>query len=215
MRLERPRGMAHLHPHRTDDDQVFQKYLDRAIVNIHALGHEIESCGLCEHDHAMRALGTGHPLADVMLVKWAPRADELDHGVAFHGRAGDAVRLSVERLAVDPLDLYGTNCIKCSSVPTPCMRDRCPGWLLRELRIVEPKLLVVMGEPALAAINALPLDDTDALRAEPGHVQRWNHACEAIWCPDIDESLDRPASKRAFWSAFRALGDWYADKPPF
>lgn len=209
--------MAHLHPNRAEHDQVFQKYLDRAIVDIHALGDEIEACGLCDHDqpHDGRVLGTGHPLADVMLLKYSPTSAELDEGVAFHGRSGEAIRRSVERLAVDPLDLYGTNCIKCSAEPTPCMRERCPGWLLRELRIVEPKLLVVMGAAALAAVNALDREEARPLAPSPGEVQRWTHTCEAIWCPDIDESLDRPASKQVFWQAFRTLGAWYADKPPF
>jgi len=208
--------MSHLHPHRADDDQVFQKYLDRAIVDIHALGDDIGSCGLCDHDERdLRVLGTGHPLADIMLVKWRPATAELDEGVAFHGRAGEAIRRSVDRLQVDPLDLYGTNCIKCSVEPTPCMRDRCPEWLLREIRIVEPKLLVVMGLHALGAINGLEVPDASRLEPRPGDVQRWTHACEAIWCPDIDESLDRPASKQAFWRAFRVLGEWYAEKPPF
>lgn len=207
--------MSHLHPHRADEDQVFQKYLDRAIVDIHALGEEIGACGLCEHDEDARVLGTGHPLADVMLVKWRPAGSELDEGVAFHGRSGEAIRRSVERLAIDPLDLYGTNCIKCATLPTDCMRERCPSWLLREVRIVEPKLLVVMGEPALDAVNGLGVPDSSRLQNRPGEVQRWTHACEAIWCPDIDESLDRPASKQAFWRAFRSLGDWYAEKPPF
>ena len=51
--------------------------------------------------------------------------------------------------------------------------------------------------------------------ALPGDVQPWTHTCDAIWCPDIDRSLERPASKTAFWQAFRSLGEWYADKPPF
>ena len=208
--------MAHLHPNRADDDQVFQKYLDRAITDIHALGDEIGACGLCEHDAAgLRALGTGHPLADIMLVKWSATRGELDQGVAFHGRAGEAMRASAERLAIDPLDLYGTNCIKCASQPTDCMRDRCPEWLLREIRIVEPKLLVVMGAPAIDAINALEVQGAGRLEARPGEVQRWTHACEAVWCPDIDDSLERPASKQAFWRAFRVVGEWYAEKPPF
>ncbi len=33
--------------------------------------------------------------------------------------------------------------------------------------------------------------------------------------PDIDESLDSEDSKRDFWAAFRSLGDWYADLPPY
>jgi uracil-DNA glycosylase family 4 len=208
--------MAHLNPHGAEHDQIFQRYLDRAITHIHALATDIESCGLCDHDDvSTRVLGTGHPLADIMLIKWAPTERELDEGVAFHGRAGDAIRASVERLAVDPLDLYGTNCMKCSAEPTACMLERCPQWLLREIRIVEPRLLVIMGDDALAAVNGLGHDGASELRREPGAIQRWTHTCEAVWCPDIDDSLDRPASKQAFWRAFRTVGSWYADKPPF
>ena len=33
--------------------------------------------------------------------------------------------------------------------------------------------------------------------------------------PDIDDALDDEDAKRAWWSAFRVLGDWYADFPPY
>ncbi len=33
--------------------------------------------------------------------------------------------------------------------------------------------------------------------------------------PDIDRSLDEEDAKREFWAAFRALGEWYADFPPY
>ena len=39
--------------------------------------------------------------------------------------------------------------------------------------------------------------------------------CEAIAVPDINTSLDDEQAKRAFWTAFRALGAWNADQPPF
>jgi uracil-DNA glycosylase family 4 len=208
--------MAHLNPQCSEDDQVFQKYLDRAITDIHMLGDEICACGYCEHDAPnARTLGTGHPLADVMMIKWTPTEDELEHGVAFHGRSGDAIRRSVDRLSVDPLDLYGTNSIKCATEPTDCQLERCTEWLLREIQIVEPKLLVIMGVESLATVNSLGVPGAATVEAMPGEIQTWTHTCEAIWCPDIDKSLDRPASKEAFWRAFRTLGQWYDDKPPF
>ena len=207
--------MSHLNPHGSEEDQVFQRYLDRAIRDINELSDEIGACGMCDHDSALRVLGTGHPLADVMLVKHAPGERELEEGVAFHGRSGEAVMASAQRLAIDPLDLYGTNAIKCAPRPTDCQRDRCPGWLVREIRIVEPRMLVVMGDEARVAINALDVPGAEPLADEPGTVQRWTHTCEALVCPDIDASLDRPASKQAFWRAFRELGEWYGDRPPF
>ena len=52
-------------------------------------------------------IGTGHPLADIFLLKYRPTAAEIQEGVAFFGRAGQAVLKSIERLRIDPLKLYG------------------------------------------------------------------------------------------------------------
>jgi uracil-DNA glycosylase family 4 len=208
--------MAHLHPHRSDDDQIFQKYLDRAIGEINDLAAEIEDAARCEHGTTFApVLGTGHPLADIALVKHRPRSDELEAGVAFSGRCGEAVIRAAARLQVDALDLYGTNCVKCGDEPDPCMLERCPGWLRRELAIVEPKLVVVMGREALLAVNALAVEGSAPIVWAPGELQPWTHACEVLVCPDLDDCLDVPAEKTAFWRAFRTLGDWYADRPPF
>jgi hypothetical protein len=49
----------------------------------------------------------------------------------------------------------------------------------------------------------------------PGEIQRLTPAVEALTVPDIDRSLDDEDAKRGFWSAFRALGEWYADFPPY
>ena len=61
----------------------------------------------------MPVLGSGHPQADVLLLKFAPTAAEIEEGVAFYGRAGNALRKSFKRLDIDPLVVYGTLCVKC------------------------------------------------------------------------------------------------------
>lgn len=208
--------MTHLHPHRSDDDQIFQKYLDRAIADINQLEAAISACDLCAHKEGFTpVVGTGHPLADIFMLKHHPRSAELDEGVAFFGAAGEAVLASVQRLNLDPLDLYGTNCVKCSAAPSPCEREHCPGWLRTEFSIVEPKILIVMGEEALETVNALGIEDARMLRTERGVIQSWTHTCQALLCPDIDDSLSATNSKASFWNAFRAVGDWYAERPPF
>ena len=60
----------------------------------------------------MPVLGSGHPLADVFLLKHAPQPSEVQEGVAFYGRAGQAILKSLQRLRVDPMAVYGTNCLK-------------------------------------------------------------------------------------------------------
>jgi uracil-DNA glycosylase len=80
---------------------------------------------------------------------------------------------------------------------------------------VQPKIVVVLGEDALAALNDLDLPLARTVLAQPGEVQRLTPSIEALYVPDIDEALDEESAKRAFWSAFRVLGEWYADLPPY
>jgi len=54
-----------------------------------------------------------------------------------------------------------------------------------------------------------------AVEPEIGEVQKLTPSCDALFVPDIDDSLDDERAKREFWSAFRTLGDWYADFPPY
>ncbi len=49
----------------------------------------------------------------------------------------------------------------------------------------------------------------------PGEIQRLTPSIDAIFTPDIDASLDSEDPKKAFWRAFRALGTWYEDLPPY
>ena len=62
--------------------------------------------------------------------------------------------------------------------------------------------------------STFPLADPVA-DAEPGIVQRLTPTIEALVTPDIDEALDEQAAKTAFWNAFKALGPWWAQHPPY
>ena len=156
-------------------------------------------------------LGSGHPLADVFLLKHGPQAAEIQEGVAFYGRAGQALLKSLQRLHVDPLAVYGTNCLKFADQPEAEARP----WLDRELHIVQPKLIVVMGEEALAFLNELEFPLADTLEAKVGELQRFTPTIEALLVPDIDASLDEQPAKTRFWNAFKQLGPWWAELPPY
>jgi len=156
-------------------------------------------------------LGSGHPRADVMLLKHRPQAAEIQEGVAFFGRAGQAVLKSLQRLNVDPLSVYGTNCLKFADETD----DEARPFLVRELHIVQPKLVVVMGEDALAFLNALEFPLAAELEADLGSLQDWTPTIQALYVPDIDASLDEQPAKTQFWNAFKALGPWWAELPPY
>ena len=90
-------------------DEIYEKYLKKAIAEINELGHEIAAAGKGER---VPVLGSGHPRADVFLLKHRPQPAEIQEGVAFFGRTGQALLKSLQRLTIDPLSIYGTNCLK-------------------------------------------------------------------------------------------------------
>jgi uracil-DNA glycosylase len=197
------------------DDEIREKYLERAIRELNAFSRDLQACPHCPRGNLMPVLGSGHPQADVMLLKYSARPAEVEEGVAFYGRAGNALMKSLRRLSIDPLAVYGTLCVKCP-VADPSLADpACVARVLEELAIVQPKIVVVMGEDALRTLNELPVPLAQPVAARPGELQWLTPSIEALYVPDIDESLDEEESKRAFWAAFKVLGQWYADLPPY
>jgi uracil-DNA glycosylase len=151
------------------DDEIREKYLERAIRELNQLTREIQECELCPRGNLMPVLGSGHPQADIMLLKFAPMP----------------------------------------SAPA------CRARVLEELAIVQPRIVVVMGDEALEELNDLHVPLARQLEWHPGEVQRLTPSVDALTVPDIDRSLDDEQAKREFWGAFRALGEWYADFPPY
>jgi uracil-DNA glycosylase len=188
-------------------DEIHERYLQKAITEINDLGDEIAR----SDESRVPALGSGHPLADILLLKFRPQHSEIQEGVAFYGRAGQAILKSLQRLHVDPMAIYGTNCFKFDGGD----EGQAAEWLTRELHIVQPKLVVVMGEDALAFLNGLELPLAAHLEDSIGELQQWTPTADALYVPDIDASLDEQAAKTRFWQALKALGPWWAELPPY
>ena len=197
------------------DDEIREKYLERAIRELNQFTRDLQACDRCPRGNLMPVLGSGHPQADVMLLKHAPTPAEVEEGVAFYGRAGTALMKSLRRLDIDPLAVYGTLCVKCPVADTSLAAPECIGRLVEEIAIVGPKIVVVMGEDALEVLNELELPLARAIVPEVGVVQQLTPSMDALFVPSIDEALDEESAKRAFWRAFRALGSWWSDFPPY
>jgi uracil-DNA glycosylase family 4 len=189
-------------------DEIHEKYLQKAISETNELGDEIARTA---PQGAVPVVGSGHPLADVLLLKHSPKPPEVQEGVAFFGRAGQAVLKSLQRLRVDPMAVYGTNCLKYVGQSD----DEARPLLARELHIVQPKLVVVMGGETLAFLNALEFPLSTPVEEKLGELQRFTPTIEALVVPDIDESLDEQPAKTAFWQSFKALGGWWSELPPY
>ncbi len=199
----------------TTDDEIQEKYLERAIRELNDLTHRLQDCSHCPRGNLMPVLGSGHPQADIFLLKFAPTAAEIEEGVAFYGRAGNALRKSFKRLSIDPLVVYGTLCVKCPVADPSMAGGECIERIVEELAIVQPRMIVVMGERAVEALNDVEVPLSNTLEPRNGEIQPFTPTIDALCVPEIDESLDSEESKREFWAAFRTLGDWYADLPPY
>jgi uracil-DNA glycosylase len=150
-----------------------------------------------------------------MLLKYAALPSEIEEGVAFYGRAGSALMKSLKRLSIDPLAVYGTLCVKCP-LGDPSLADfACVSRVVEEIAIVAPKIIVVMGAEALGALGEMDIPLARPLAPRLGEIQQLTPTVDALFVPNIDDSLDEQDAKREFWAAFRQLGDWYAAQPPY
>jgi uracil-DNA glycosylase family 4 len=188
-------------------DEIFDRYLKKAITEINRLSDEISQAAASR----VPVLPSGHPLASIFLLKYSPKPQEVQEGIAFHGRAGSALIKSLQRLRVDPMEVFGTNCVKFAGGD----EDESRPWLARELRIVQPKLVVVMGDESLRFLNELHFPLARPVEARLGELQRFTPTIEVLHVPDIDSSLDEQPAKTQFWNAFKSVGPWWAELPPY
>lgn len=189
-------------------DDISDRYLRKAITEINELGGELARAAGADK---APVLGSGHPLADIFLLKYGPQAPEIHEGVAFFGRTGQAILKSIQRLRVDPMAIYGTNCLKFEGESL----DEARGFVLRELHIVQPKLIVAMGDDSRQFLNELRFPLAEEVEATPGVLQPFTPTIQALVTPDIDAALDEQHAKRAFWDAFKGLGPWWSELPPY
>jgi len=197
------------------DDEIREKYLERAIRELNDLGRELSECEDCPRGNVMPVQGSGHPQADILMLKGSATASEIEEGVAFYGRAGNALMKSFKRLAIDPIVVFGTLCSKCPLTDPSQASEACVARVAEEIAIVQPRMVVVMGEEALHTLNDLDLPLAEPIAQLEGEIQRLTPTIDALYVPDIDDSLDTDDAKQRFWSSFRALGDWYDRLPPY
>jgi uracil-DNA glycosylase len=202
-------------PMPTTDDEIQEKYLERAIRELNGLTRRLQDCSHCPRGNLMPVLGSGHPQADIFLLKFAPTAAEIEEGVAFYGRAGNALMKSFKRLGIDPLVVYGTLCVKCPVSDPSLAGGECIERVIEELAIVQPRIVIAMGDRALETLDELDVPLAQPIDETVGKIQSLTPTIDLLHTPDIDDSLDSEESKREFWSAFRALGDWYSELPPY
>ncbi|HUR61945.1 MAG TPA: uracil-DNA glycosylase [Candidatus Thermoplasmatota archaeon] len=119
-------------------------------------------CGLCElRDRAVPGEGTG--ASGIMLVGEAPGRKEDESGRPFVGAAGKNLDLGLREAGIDRADCFVTSIVKCrppkNRDPTPREKEACRPYLLEQVRIVRPRVIVALGRHGLHGVMGdLPTD---------------------------------------------------------
>ncbi|RPI63636.1 MAG: uracil-DNA glycosylase [Planctomycetaceae bacterium] len=96
--------------------------------------------------------GEGNPGASLMFVGEAPGADEDAAGKPFVGRAGELLGKMIVAMGITRDDVYIANMLKCrppeNRAPAPDEIAACFPFLVRQIQIIAPKVIVTLGNPA-------------------------------------------------------------------
>jgi uracil-DNA glycosylase family 4 len=152
---------------RTAIDELFQTDAS-AISKIDMLASvnaRVSVCTKCPHLASSRTqtvFGVGNPDADIMFIGEAPGADEDAQGEPFVGRAGQLLTRIIETMGFGRGDVYIANVLKCrpdmprgssgNRPPTPVEMQTCRPYLMEQLDIIQPKVLVALGAVAVEGL---------------------------------------------------------------
>ena len=132
---------------------------------LESLRPRVLKCAKCPHLVASRTqvvFGVGNPESPLMFVGEAPGADEDAKGEPFVGRAGQLLTKIIETMGYQRGDVYIGNILKCrpnmpegesgNRQPTGDEMKTCLPWLLTQIEIIQPKVIVALGAVAMRGL---------------------------------------------------------------
>lgn len=114
-----------------------------------------ENCQCELRKTATRAvLGQGNASSEIVFIGEAPGKKEDEEGVPFVGSAGKFLSELLDSIGLKREDIYITNIVKYrppgNRDPEPKEKEDCNEWLINELKIISPKLIVFLGRHAMS-----------------------------------------------------------------
>jgi uracil-DNA glycosylase len=117
-------------------------------------------CKLHKQGRKQIVFGVGNPRAELMFVGEGPGADEDTQGEPFVGRAGQLLNNMIKAMGLWREDVYIANVVKCrppaNRTPERDECDTCSPFLMRQIAVLKPKVVVALG--AVAAKNLLAIN---------------------------------------------------------
>jgi len=188
--------------------QAPQPPSDESLENVAA---EALGCVACRlHETRTKVVfGVGDPKARLMFIGEGPGRDEDLQGEPFVGRAGQLLTKIIEAMGYRREDVYIANAVKCRP---PQNRDpqadeiaACRHFLLHQVQLIEPQIIVLLGRSAIATV----LDLHDPLSRLRGSFRDWNGT--QVMCTYHPAYLLRNASAKGMvWEDMQLVRDTLA-----
>lgn len=188
-----------------------KKDLWESSENLDELNKLICNCTKCglHKGRSKFVFGVGNPKADVMLIGEGPGAEEDKQGEPFVGRAGQLLNDILRAIKFAREEVYIANVVKCrppgNRTPLPEEMDECMPYLLKQVELIKPKLILCLG---LVAANAV-LSKKETLSKLRGKIFELNNIKVMVTYHPA-ALLRNPNFKKDCWEdvkAFRALYD--------
>jgi DNA polymerase len=126
-----------------------------SIEKVHAEVTNCKSCNLCK-SRTNAVPGDGDSKASIMFIGEAPGRNEDEKGRPFVGMAGKILDETLTKVGVIRSRVYITNVVKCrppgNRVPTEEERRTCENYLEREISIISPKIICILGKTAYQSL---------------------------------------------------------------
>ena len=178
-----------------------------ALDDVRRIAIECRKCRLAETRKNV-VFGEGNPQAGLFVIGEAPGADEDTQARPFVGRSGQLLDKILFAIGFERKDVYIGNIIKCrppeNRNPLTDEIECCKPWLMQQLDIINPKVLLLLGRVAANTI----LENTQSMGSMRGRIIRWNRFdCVVTYHPAA--LLRNPNWKRLCWEDVQMLRAHY------
>ena len=185
--------------------------LEETADTIESIRAEIGECMRCplREKRTQVVHTTGNLEADLMFIGEAPGADEDEQGVPFIGRAGQLLTKIIESIGYKREDVAIGNINRCrppgNRAPTLVEAHTCRPFLLREIAVIKPKVIVVLGNTALHNL----LDTKTGITKVRGQFQDY-FGVKVMPTFHPAYLLRDPNKKREVWEDMKKVRDYLA-----
>jgi len=174
-----------------------------------AIRERVRICVKCPHLASSRTqtvFGVGNPDAELMFIGEAPGVDEDKEGEPFVGRAGQLLTRIIETMGFARAEVYIANILKCrpntprgsfgNRPPTPVEMQTCRPYLVEQIDIIQPKVVVALGAAAVEGLLGM----RGTMRELRGRWHSYNEVPLMItYHPAYLLRNQTPAEKRKVW----------------